>query len=201
MTTYFPDQGCYRCIHPNPPNPSTVTNCSEGGVIGAVCGVIGSIQATETLKILANNNPEERNYSLKGKMILYDGLRGDMRTIRLRGKQTGCKLCGTKEITKLIGKAFLRDSDKHQYNWYRNGSNMDQDSVPCKVCTLLRIHLAKGRRDSMFPTFRMGPAASGRRLCEIDRVLFRVTKSRVLYRYHTVWLPDSYGVQKTWNLS
>ena len=153
MTTYFPDQGCYRCIHPNPPNPSTVTNCSEGGVIGAVCGVIGSIQATETLKILANNNPEERNYSLKGKMILYDGLRGDMRTIRLRGKQTGCKLCGTKEITKLIGRAFLRDSDLHQYNCYRNGSNLDQGSVPCKVCTWLRIHFAIGRRDSIFRHF------------------------------------------------
>ena len=107
VTVYFPDQGCYRCIHPNPPNPSAVTNCSEGGVIGAVCGVIGSIQATETLKILANTSPEDRNYSLKGKMILYDGLRGDMRTIRLRGKQTGCKLCGTREITKLIGKALL----------------------------------------------------------------------------------------------
>ena len=53
----------------------------------------------------------------------------------------------------------------------------------------------------MFPTFRMGPADSGRRLCEIDRVLFRVTKSYVLYRYHAVWLPDSYEVQKTWNLS
>ena len=72
--------------------------------------MIGSIQATETLKILANKNPEEINYSLKGKMILYDGLRGDMRTIRLRGKQTGCKLCGTKEITNLIGKALLSES-------------------------------------------------------------------------------------------
>ena len=120
MTTYFPDQGCYRCIHPNPPNPSTVTNCSEGGVIGAVCGVIGSIQATEALKILANKNSEERNYSLKGKMILYDGLRGDMRTIRLRGKQTGCKLCGTKEITKLIGKALLRDYSELSANHCKN---------------------------------------------------------------------------------
>ena len=53
VTTYLPERGCYRCVHPKPPPPDTATNCSEGGVVGPVCGVVGSIQATETLKILS----------------------------------------------------------------------------------------------------------------------------------------------------
>lgn len=46
------DCPCYRCLFPKPPPPETVTSCAEGGVLGAVCGLIGSLQALETVKIL-----------------------------------------------------------------------------------------------------------------------------------------------------
>lgn len=97
VTVYISDSSCYRCVHPKPPAPETVTNCSDGGVIGAVCGVIGAIQATETIKILAGINS-----TLSGKMIIYDGLRGDTRTIKMRPKRPECPLCGTKSITQLV---------------------------------------------------------------------------------------------------
>ena len=98
VTTYINDSSCYRCVHPKPPPPETVTNCSDGGVIGAVCGVIGAIQATETIKILAKCPVA----GLSGKMVIYDGLRGDTRTIKMRPKRPDCPLCGSEPtITKL----------------------------------------------------------------------------------------------------
>ena len=51
-TVYLPGQGCYRCLFPTPPPPGAVPNCSEAGVFGAMTGLVGSIQATETLKLL-----------------------------------------------------------------------------------------------------------------------------------------------------
>ena len=98
ITVFKGDSCCYRCVHPNPPAPESVTNCSDGGVIGAVCGVVGSIQATEALKILAGIEN-----SLCGNMIIYDGLRASTRTIRTRPRRPDCKLCGDeKEIKELV---------------------------------------------------------------------------------------------------
>lgn len=74
----------YRCLFPQPPPPETVTNCSDGGVMGAVTGVIGSLQALESLKIIAGATEDE---VLSGRMLLFDGLSGQFKVIRLRPRQ------------------------------------------------------------------------------------------------------------------
>jgi adenylyltransferase/sulfurtransferase len=79
---------CHRCLHPEPPPPGLVPTCSEAGVLGAVTGVMGTLQATEVLKlILGIGEP------LKGRLLLWDALDARFRTVRLR-RDPACALCG-----------------------------------------------------------------------------------------------------------
>ncbi len=88
---------CYRCLFPEPPPPDTVPSCADAGVFGVLPGTIGSIQATEVIKlILGIGEP------LIGKLLLYDALDMSMQVIHLR-KNPQCKVCGeSPEITRLI---------------------------------------------------------------------------------------------------
>ena len=79
---------CHRCLHPEPPPPGLVPTCSEAGVLGAVTGVMGTLQATEVLKlVLGIGEP------LKGRLLLWDALDARFRTVRLR-RDPACALCG-----------------------------------------------------------------------------------------------------------
>ncbi len=100
LTVYNLDGGpCYRCLFPKPPPPETVKNCGDGGVLGAVTGVIGSLQALEAIKILLGKSDD----CLKGRLLLFDALSTTFRTIKLRGKQKNCNVCGEHPtVTKLI---------------------------------------------------------------------------------------------------
>lgn len=80
---------CFRCIHPKPPPPETVTNCSDGGVLGVVPGVIGCMQALEALKIISGVGTP-----LSEKLLVFDGLRGTFLTVKLRGRKSTCDVCG-----------------------------------------------------------------------------------------------------------
>tara|TARA_B000000441_G_scaffold55054_1_gene36744 strand:- start:664 stop:1479 length:816 start_codon:yes stop_codon:yes gene_type:complete len=92
-TTYIPGQGCYRCIFPDPPPPGEVPSCAEAGVIGALPGLVGSIQALETIKlILGVGEP------LAGRMLLIEALGMEFREIKVR-KNPDCKLCGDNSVT------------------------------------------------------------------------------------------------------
>lgn len=83
-----PDGPCYRCLFPEPPAPDAVPNCAEGGVLGVLAGVIGTIQATEALKLVLGIGS-----SLSGRLILYDAL--DMRFDTLKIKRAkNCPICG-----------------------------------------------------------------------------------------------------------
>lgn len=88
---------CYRCLFPEPPPPGLVPSCAEGGVLGVLPGIIGSLQASEALKlILGIGEP------MIGKLLLYNALDMSFDFVNLR-KNTSCKVCGdTPEITKLI---------------------------------------------------------------------------------------------------
>lgn len=84
-----PHGPCYRCLHPEPPPPGLIPSCAEGGVLGVLPGIIGTIQATEAVKlILGIGEP------LVGRFLLYDALRMQFRVIRLP-KDPGCPVCGT----------------------------------------------------------------------------------------------------------
>ena len=93
----FGDGPCYRCLFPEPPPPGLVPSCAEGGVLGVLPGTIGSIQATETLKlILGIGEP------LIGRLLLYDALDLSFQTVKLH-KNPDCKVCGENpQITALI---------------------------------------------------------------------------------------------------
>lgn len=87
---------CYRCLFPEPPPPGLVPSCAEGGVLGVLPGLVGTIQATEGIKlILGVGEP------LVGRLLLIDALTMQFRTVRLR-KDPDCPACGTHEITELI---------------------------------------------------------------------------------------------------
>jgi adenylyltransferase/sulfurtransferase len=88
---------CYRCLYPEPPPPGMVPSCAEGGVLGVLCGIIGTLQATEALKlILGKGEP------LIGRLVIYDALSAKFREMRLR-KDKQCPICGEKPtIKKLI---------------------------------------------------------------------------------------------------
>jgi adenylyltransferase/sulfurtransferase len=82
------DAPCYRCIFPEPPPAGLIPTCSEGGVLGAIAGAIGSLQATEILKELAGIGE-----SLSGWLLIYDALSTTFRKVRVK-RDPGCKLCG-----------------------------------------------------------------------------------------------------------
>ncbi len=97
VTVYLPGQGCYRCLYPAPPPPGMVPSCAEAGVLGALCGTVGTIQATEVLKLILGVGD-----SLHGRLLLYDALAMEFRQVRIR-KDPQCVLCGEEPtVTALI---------------------------------------------------------------------------------------------------
>jgi adenylyltransferase/sulfurtransferase len=79
---------CYRCLFPEAPPPGTVPNCSETGILGAAAGVMGTLQALEVLKEILDLGD-----TLAGRLLIYDALRTDFRTVRVR-PDLACALCG-----------------------------------------------------------------------------------------------------------
>ncbi|MDT4941829.1 MAG: sulfur-carrier protein adenylyltransferase/sulfurtransferase [Pseudonocardiales bacterium] len=88
---------CYRCLYPEPPPPGMVPSCAEGGVLGVLCASIGSIQATEAIKVLAGVGEP-----LLGSLMVYDALEMTYRKIKVR-KDPNCAVCGEHPtVTELI---------------------------------------------------------------------------------------------------
>ena len=97
VTTFLPEQGCYRCLYPAPPPPGMVPSCAEAGVLGVLPGIIGSLMATEAIKlILGQGKP------LVNRLLMVDALDMDMRTVKIR-KDPNCPACGENPtVTELI---------------------------------------------------------------------------------------------------
>jgi sulfur-carrier protein adenylyltransferase/sulfurtransferase len=79
---------CYRCLYPEPPPPHLAPSCQEAGVLGILCGIIGTLQATEAIKILLG-----RGTTLAGRLLTYDSLKMKFRELRLR-RDPHCPVCG-----------------------------------------------------------------------------------------------------------
>jgi len=89
VSVFFAEKGpCYRCLYPEPPPPGLVPSCAEGGVLGVLPGMVGAIQANETLKLLLGIGEP-----LIGRLLLIDALRLSFRELRVR-KDPNCALCG-----------------------------------------------------------------------------------------------------------
>ncbi len=98
-TVFSPKHGgpCYRCLYPEPPPPGLVPSCAEGGVLGVLPGVIGTIQATEAIKLLTGIGEP-----LIGRLLLYDALALRFRELKLR-RNPDCPVCGDHPtVTELI---------------------------------------------------------------------------------------------------
>jgi sulfur-carrier protein adenylyltransferase/sulfurtransferase len=108
VTTFIPEKAakrlgmpepspCYRCLYPEPPPPHLAPSCQEAGVLGILCGIIGTLQATEAIKILLG-----RGTTLAGRLMTYDSLKMKFRELRLR-RTPDCPVCGPKpSITSYI---------------------------------------------------------------------------------------------------
>jgi adenylyltransferase/sulfurtransferase len=90
------DGPCYRCLFRDPPPPDLVPSCAEGGVLGVVPGLVGTIQATEAIKMLLGLGD-----TLVGKLLTIDAMKMSFRTLAIQ-KDPSCPACGTHEITELI---------------------------------------------------------------------------------------------------
>jgi adenylyltransferase/sulfurtransferase len=90
------DGPCYRCLYPEPPPPGLVPSCAEGGVLGVLPGIIGVIQATETVKLTMGIGEP-----LIGRFLIYDALRMRFRELKLR-KDPDCPVCGTHPTVKQL---------------------------------------------------------------------------------------------------
>jgi sulfur-carrier protein adenylyltransferase/sulfurtransferase len=92
-----PGGPCYRCLYPEPPPPGLVPSCAEGGVLGVLPGIVGTIQAAETLKLIIGKGDP-----LVGRLLLFDALAMKFRELKLR-KNPECPVCGEHPtVTKLI---------------------------------------------------------------------------------------------------
>jgi molybdopterin/thiamine biosynthesis adenylyltransferase/rhodanese-related sulfurtransferase len=108
VTTFIPERAakklgigepspCYRCLYPEPPPPHLAPSCQEAGVLGILCGIIGTLQATEAIKILLG-----KGNTLAGRLMTYDSLRMKFRELKLR-RAPDCPVCGLKPtITSYI---------------------------------------------------------------------------------------------------
>jgi len=90
------DGPCYRCLYPEPPPPGLVPSCAEGGVLGVLPGIIGVIQATETVKLIMGIGEP-----LIGRFLIYDALKMKFRELKLR-KDPECPVCGTHPTVKAL---------------------------------------------------------------------------------------------------
>ncbi len=98
VSVFWAEQGpCYRCLYPEPPPPGLVPSCAEGGVLGILPGVIGTLQATEAIKLLVGIGKP-----LIGRLLLYDALSMSFRELKFQ-KDPNCPICGEHPtITELI---------------------------------------------------------------------------------------------------
>lgn len=100
------DQPCYRCLMPTMPPPKTVPTCGEAGILGAVAGVMGTLQATEALKVILNIEAAGHGRQMDTRFLIYDALDCSFRTMKRR-RDSACPLCGdAPTITTLVGEDF-----------------------------------------------------------------------------------------------
>ena len=120
-----PDGPCYRCLYPQPPPPGAVPSCQEAGVMGALPGIVGCVQAVETIKLLL-----EIGDPLVGRLLVFDALGMDFSTFGVR-RDPGCPVCGDDpEIRELIDyEAFCGGGPDEE----TPGPGVEEDQAPAPV--------------------------------------------------------------------
>jgi adenylyltransferase/sulfurtransferase len=136
-SVFWAEKGpCYRCLFREPPPPGLVPSCAEGGVLGVLPGIIGSIQALETIKLILGSGD-----SLVGRLLLLDALGMEWRELKLR-KDPNCPACGDDPtVTELIDyEAFCGVPA------FEDARSAAEDAVPFIAASDLKSRLERGDR-------------------------------------------------------
>ncbi|MGJ3239711.1 MAG: molybdopterin-synthase adenylyltransferase MoeB [Anaerolineae bacterium] len=125
LSVFYAEEGpCYRCMFPEPPPPGLVPNCAEGGVLGILPGTIGTMQATEAIKlILGIGEP------MVGRMMLYDALDMEFNTIKVR-KDPNCPVCSVpRDDVELIDYEIFCGMPAHDHSNFDTGETVGYEAV------------------------------------------------------------------------
>ena len=143
VAVFDPARGgpCYRCLFPEPPPPGSVPNCGEAGVVGALCGVIGSLQALEAIKLIVGFGEP-----LLGRMLTYDALRQQFTTLTLL-RDPHCPLCGgAPKITALLPENYRAVCETSPSP---SASSMNQETHPLEISVEETKRLLDSRPDAV----------------------------------------------------
>jgi adenylyltransferase/sulfurtransferase len=128
---------CYRCLYPEPPPPGLVPSCAEGGVLGVLPGIIGTIQATEAIKLILGIGN-----TLAGRLLLLDALTMEFRTMKLR-RDPACPVCGDHPtVTSLI--------DYQQFCGIPAAAAVDASAAKVPEVSVESLKAAIDRRDPLW---------------------------------------------------
>jgi molybdopterin/thiamine biosynthesis adenylyltransferase/rhodanese-related sulfurtransferase len=167
----LPDGPCYRCLFPEPPPPGLVPSCAEGGVLGVLPGTIGTIQATEAIKLLLGIGS-----SLSGKLLLYNALDMSFEYVKLK-KNPKCPMCGENPtITELIDyEAFCgmpghdHEAEEATAGWDIDVFNLDDRLQAAHPPFLLDVREPNELEISQLPNAKNIPLGTlAARLSELD---------------------------------
>lgn len=211
-----PDGPCYRCLFREPPPAGSVPSCAEAGVLGVLPGLVGMVQATEAIKLLAGIGEP-----LVGRLLMVDALRMQFRTIELRRDPT-CPACGTHEITALIDYDAFCGVAPHEPEVMESEAVIEQEPPtdprqvrelsPASVAERLRADPAPVLLDVREPWEHTIAHIEGGWLVPLNtlpKVLDTLDESRetIVYCHHgirsamAVQFLQSRGFRNVWNLS
>ena len=144
LSVFYAKEGpCYRCMFPEPPPPGLVPNCAEAGVLGVLPGTIGTMQATEAIKLITGIGD-----SMVGRMLLYDALEMSFTTIRVR-KNPNCPVCGIPaDQVELIDYEQFCGVPAHDHNPAEVDELSEDQPIPQITAQELKQRLDRG--DDLF---------------------------------------------------
>ena len=143
LSVFFAEEGpCYRCMFPEPPPPGLVPSCAEGGVLGILPGTIGTMQATEAIKLLLGTGEP-----MIGRMMLYDALEMSFQTIRVR-RDPACPVCSIpKEDVVLLDYEQFCGMPAHDHSEF--SAVDDRENVDIKSVTVHDVKAALENGDDV----------------------------------------------------
>jgi adenylyltransferase/sulfurtransferase len=143
LSVFYAKEGpCYRCMFPEPPPPGLVPNCAEGGVLGVLPGVIGTMQATEAIKLITGIGDP-----MVGRMLLYDAAEMSFTTLKIR-KNPNCPVCGIPaDQVELIDYEQFCGVPAHDHSTFAVSANGHQNGAEVQIPQITAVEL-KQRLDS-----------------------------------------------------
>ncbi|MDQ8203329.1 molybdopterin-synthase adenylyltransferase MoeB [Pelagicoccus sp. SDUM812003] len=140
-SVFAPQKGgpCYRCLFPEPPPPGSVPNCGEAGVMGALCGIVGSIQSMETIKYLTGVGE-----SLIGKLLFIDTKNMSFRSLNLK-RDPNCPLCGDHANITSIEASTYQETCETKLHSESSNTSSNMNEIPIEIDVIeTKKKLARG---------------------------------------------------------